>query len=241
MKYDVYVLTHNEELCISSCIKSIRRFCKNINRLIVIDDNSEDNTLVYAEPLADEVIANIQGGVGTSRQIALETSETDYILFVDADVEIIRDPESILKGFKKNDKAIAIRGRNLNMVNWDYTMLHKWGCGMGLTFIDVKKAKDVGFKNSVYYRGKGEDKDFCIRAKEKGYVIGANNKTVFGIHYQSYELNKEPVLVHEMAKSFADGNMKHIHEQFQNESPMAAMNRAMIALCIAMLMDDRND
>jgi glycosyltransferase involved in cell wall biosynthesis len=241
MKYDVYVLTHNEELCISSCIKSIKRFCKNRNKIKIIDDNSEDDTLKYAEPLVDEVIANIQGGVGTSRQIALETTETDYILFVDADVELIRDPEPILNGFNKNDKAIAIRGRNLNMVNWDYTMLHKWGCGMGLTFVDVKKAKDVGFKNYIYSGGKGEDKDFCIRAKEKGYVIGANNKRVFGIHFQSYELNKEPELMYDIAQSFINGNISYIHKQFQNESPMVSMNRVMMGLVIAMLLDDRND
>jgi len=79
------VLTKDEEQNISGCLKSLS-FCDEI---IVIDDNSSDQTATIAKKLGAKVFHHqLEGDFAQQRNFALTKAGGDWILFVDADERI---------------------------------------------------------------------------------------------------------------------------------------------------------
>lgn len=245
-RFDVVVVTFNEELTIRTCLKSIIKHCPSRNKIILIDDNSTDQTVERARSYADEVVMKDpeKKGVGYSRDLALDLVTTPHFLFVDADVELVHNPEVILDDFV-NDNILAVRGKNFNMSTWDYTRLHYWGIGMGATFIRTDYAKMIRFRNpdpkeGGYFGGRGEDLDFCKRGKlEYGFYTGSNNSTVFGLHYQSGKIKDATEPVDDITDAFERADLKFVHSQFHQAGffghPQIAINRVLDGLIIAML------
>ena len=108
MKVDVVLLTKNSvEPCLRKCLYSI---CNNIpiNRLIVVDGNSHDNTVETIMKIKRSNRPKVEliydsGTRGSARQKGIEAVETKYFAFVDSDVILCDD--WFQKAFKlmKND------------------------------------------------------------------------------------------------------------------------------------------
>lgn len=76
------VLTHNEEQNINNCLDAIK-WCDEI---IVIDDNSIDHTVTFAEKQGAKVyIRPLDNNFSAQRNFGLKKARGDWILFVDAD------------------------------------------------------------------------------------------------------------------------------------------------------------
>jgi glucosyl-3-phosphoglycerate synthase len=76
----------NEEKTIANVI----RFClaaQHVSEVIVIDDNSEDNTVSIAKDAGAKVHVSKTRGKGISMKEGVQLSTTDYIVFLDADID----------------------------------------------------------------------------------------------------------------------------------------------------------
>ncbi len=93
MKVDVVVLTKNSEETLERCLDSVYKNVP-VNRLIVVDGYSTDNTLPivrkFAKKSRNSVILSERGSRGKARQKAIELVETEWFLFVDSDVTLCR-------------------------------------------------------------------------------------------------------------------------------------------------------
>lgn len=69
------------------CLKSVKRGV-NINRILVIDSDSTDDTLDIARGYGAEIINDEGRGLGYARKLATLLCETEWICFVDSDVEL---------------------------------------------------------------------------------------------------------------------------------------------------------
>jgi glycosyltransferase involved in cell wall biosynthesis len=82
------VCTYNSADTIDDCLRSIRDL-SNDSRLIVVDHDSRDDTLRVASMHSAEVHKETKG-LGYARQLCFDLVDTDLIVFVDSDVEIVR-------------------------------------------------------------------------------------------------------------------------------------------------------
>lgn len=84
----VIVPVFNGADTIKRCIESIQNQTLSDIEIIVVDDGSEDNTLLVLHSFADDrikIISQTNMGQGFARNRGLETAKGKYIAFVDAD------------------------------------------------------------------------------------------------------------------------------------------------------------
>lgn len=120
----VIVLTHNESANISRCLKSLR-FCQE---MLVIDDNSTDDTVKLAASLGAKVISHpLNSDFSAQRNFALTQVTTPWALFVDADEEVTPELAQEIVGMLPHAKAQAFTLSRLDYL-WD-TQLHHGDAG----------------------------------------------------------------------------------------------------------------
>ena len=109
----------NAERYIERCVKSI--ICQTFKsfELILVDDGSTDNTIVYAEALAtiDErvrIIRQKNMGVSSARAAGVRVAQGEWITFVDADDYLC--PES-LDVLVKNSDGVDLVNASLESTN----------------------------------------------------------------------------------------------------------------------------
>ncbi|OGM33239.1 hypothetical protein A2803_00105 [Candidatus Woesebacteria bacterium RIFCSPHIGHO2_01_FULL_44_21] len=96
------VLTKNEEERISGCLESLS-WC---NEIIVIDDNSTDNTRVLAKEFGARVyIRNLGDDFASQRNFGLRKARGEWVLFIDADERVPVDLINEINSEFKNPKA----------------------------------------------------------------------------------------------------------------------------------------
>ena len=85
MKLAVLILTYNEELHIAECIQS----ASFADEIIVIDSGSTDTTIDIAKNLGAKVVLHpMNEGFAAQRNFALNQTEAEWVLFLDADERI---------------------------------------------------------------------------------------------------------------------------------------------------------
>lgn len=150
-KVSVIVPVYNGKKYINKCINSILRQTFKDIEIILVDDGSTDNTFdilrEYEKKFPNvKVIPSINLGAGGARNIGLDASQSEYILFVDADDFLREDMIEVLyKNAVSNDADIT-------------------RCGRCTYFENIK----LDSYNSNYYN---EDKKIINPKKEKDYVF----------------------------------------------------------------------
>lgn len=111
-KLSVVVLTKNEEDIIARCLDSV----KWADEIIVIDDNSTDNTIDVVRRYTDKVIVSASGGnLARQRNVGIDNSSSDWILQMDADeVSPNGFRDEVLELLKAGSDLAAFRFRRLN-------------------------------------------------------------------------------------------------------------------------------
>ncbi len=90
-KISVVIPNYNNQNFIGECIKSIEEQSYPIEKIIVVDDCSKDNSLALLNSLANEydnlhvIPLKENGGVSHARNTGLEAVETPYVTFIDSD------------------------------------------------------------------------------------------------------------------------------------------------------------
>lgn len=112
MKYLVSVIVpvYNAEKYIDRCIKSILDQTYTNIEIIVVDDGSADESLQKINTILDErirVYSQGNKGVSAARNLGIEKSTGDYLLFVDADDYIDKKMVEELINKVENDSTLV--------------------------------------------------------------------------------------------------------------------------------------
>lgn len=112
MKYSFIIPALNEEDIIGETIKSIKRQ-KGSFEIIVVDNGSKDKTTKIAKDLGCRVVKEKKRGISPARNRGAKEAKGEYLCFIDADGEPmknwLRDVDKILK----KNKVDAIVGLNI--------------------------------------------------------------------------------------------------------------------------------
>ncbi len=103
VEVSVLILARNEGANIGECIKS----CSFAGDIVVIDDNSTDDTVAIAESLGARVIEHaLNGDWGSQRTFAISQAKYPWIFFIDADERCTPQlAEEVAQAVKKNEQA----------------------------------------------------------------------------------------------------------------------------------------
>lgn len=102
-KISVVINTKNEEKNIKRCLDSVKGFA---DEMLVVDMNSEDNTVSLAKKAGATVInyKSEHGYVEPARNFAISKAKGDWILILDADEELSEKTKEILKKVIEKDQ-----------------------------------------------------------------------------------------------------------------------------------------
>jgi tetratricopeptide (TPR) repeat protein len=103
----VCLITRNEERFLGQCLESIRELARQI---VVVDTGSTDWTRDIAARFGAEVYAfDWCDDFSAARNAALERATGDWVLFLDADEELLPDQREKLLKLLEDESAIAFR------------------------------------------------------------------------------------------------------------------------------------
>lgn len=85
MKYSIIIPVHNGEKYIEKCIESVLKQKYNNYEIIIINDNSNDNTTNIIKKYNIKVYNVNYNNIGKSRNYGVLKAKGDYIIFIDAD------------------------------------------------------------------------------------------------------------------------------------------------------------
>jgi glycosyltransferase involved in cell wall biosynthesis len=106
MKVDVVVCAKNSAETLRPVLERVLRYVP-VNRLIVIDGESDDGTVKIAEEFGAEIHSDGGKGLGYARNMALSLVETPIFAFIDADTLIPKNWFSLIRHFKDPKVAVA--------------------------------------------------------------------------------------------------------------------------------------
>ena len=216
----IYVPVYNGEKTIEKCINSILKQSIKPEKILIINDCSNDGTKDILEKYQDniEIINNDKNlGLSYSRNLAINSLKSRFIASIDADVEINNQWLEIL--YKKLlDKDITLIGGRMfekhldNPFNfWRSIRIgQQWGnedildpkfvfgCN---NLLDTKKInkKKIFNKFAGYFKSNGEDIEFS------NYLKSENHRLYYSSEALCYHLQDDD------AKSLSKRYWRYIH------------------------------
>jgi glycosyltransferase involved in cell wall biosynthesis len=82
------VCTFNSSSTLKACLESIRSSSRDA-QLLVVDHHSTDDTIEIAKKFGARIVLENQG-LGHARQLCFDNADTEFLVFVDSDVEILQ-------------------------------------------------------------------------------------------------------------------------------------------------------
>lgn len=150
MPLSAIVLTKNEEKKIQVCLTSLQF----ADEIIVIDDNSDDNTVEIAKKNRARVIQrSLRNNFADQRNVAMQQAQHDWILFIDADEQITQELKKEITNIAGNNTF----GEVYNITRTDIF------CGKELKWGEVWEARTKGFTR--------------LMRKDSGVWVGAVHET----------------------------------------------------------------
>ena len=182
-KISIYIPVFNAEKTIKQSINSIKEQSINVNEIIVIDDNSNDNTKEIIKKFSDiKIITNKNNmGLGYSRNLGMNESKNDIVGAIDADVVLDKYwLETLLKNLGKNN-IVMCGGKMIERIdnrfnswrakyysqNWGDNNLENPPFLYGCNTIQLKSAwlKVNGYDEKL--KTNGEDISFTNKIREQ--------------------------------------------------------------------------
>jgi glycosyltransferase involved in cell wall biosynthesis len=210
-KVTIGVCTKNDAFTIREAIESIlaQNFQMDLIELIVVDGNSEDQTLSIVKETLDNnniksKIFSESTGLGYARQMVVDETKYGYIVWVDGDMTISRSYLSELVAFMEKHPKVGIakgrlaleQGENLlatletysraagNMVNYRSKKAFLKSLGTSGSIYRTEAIRQAGgFDKNI--KGYGEDWDLEIRVRKAGWSLVTINA-----EYRDFERHK---------------------------------------------------
>ncbi len=191
MKFSVVIPTYNEDDCLGTCLKAIKKGSEQPLEIIVADGYSTDRTVEVAKENGARVVMNRHRHAAGGRNAGIKAAKGDVIVFIDADCIPDRDwLKEIHKAFEEDGLdglgtyIEPAKPRNIYEEFWGRLSLQimmSYGSEpyyvtektLNTAFITASCAyrrkllvKIKGFSN--YFGNNAEDIDLCWRALEAG-------------------------------------------------------------------------
>ena len=119
------IIVKNEAEHLQRCLNSIKAFCDEI---IVVDTGSTDNTVEIATAFATKVLhKEWKQDFAASRNVALDAITAEWVLYIDADEELVMDDVQALRQQVADAEDVMAFGLRMHtQANWtpylDYRM-----------------------------------------------------------------------------------------------------------------------
>jgi O-antigen biosynthesis protein len=187
-KVSVVICAYNAESTMEACLQSLLQLRYANFEVIVIDDGSKDATLAIAERFPFRVIHQENKGLSMARNVGIDASTGEYIVFTDSDCVVDPDWLTYLIGAMQRHQWIAAGGPNLPprensrvpacvavapggpthvLINDDLAE-HIPGCNMAFRrdVLTEVHCFDATFTSA------GDDVDLCWRLQDRAWQIG---------------------------------------------------------------------
>ena len=189
MKISIIIPVHNASLTLKECLDAIfDSHFKNFE-VIVVSDNSPDNSVKLAKQYQCKVIElSENNGPAFARNKGAQAAEGDILLFLDSDVVIKNDALNCLSNEFFNNKIDAIQGIYSHKPTYkslatQYQMSYncyyiwpknkKYASTLSTCCFAIRKKIFADLKgfNTNYKRASCEDEEFGYLLIDKGYKI----------------------------------------------------------------------
>lgn len=105
----IIIITYNSERYLNSCLNSIKN-----HKIVIVDNNSKDNTLEIAKKHNVKTIVNKTNyGYAKAANIGINNSNSDYILLINPDVSFQEDTIEKMLCFMRENKRCDVQGPKL--------------------------------------------------------------------------------------------------------------------------------
>lgn len=250
MTFSIVVLTYNALEYTKKCIDAIKKNTSVEYELILIDNNSQDDTKYWLnknKKLFNTLILNeTNNGVAGGRNQGIEEAIGDYVVFLDNDTEVQKGwDKMILTEFR--DEYVGVVGRSgTNIKSLD-----------PMTFAPVKRINGKGvcdvvpgycfafrrlligvigwqwedFPNGRFWH---EDLEFCYRVRLAGFKVITNEK--IPVIHHGHKSMKGSLMSKEnqfgflenakfIEKRMRDNNIIYYHRDWKGFDPISAYDR----------------
>lgn len=124
MGISVVIIAKNEEENIRDCILSV----KFANEIIVIDDFSNDATVIIAKELGASVFQRaMNGNYAEQYNFALEKVAFDWVLILDCDERITLELAKEIQGVVQETEPVGYEITNINIIMGNTVQYGDWG------------------------------------------------------------------------------------------------------------------
>jgi glycosyltransferase involved in cell wall biosynthesis len=110
MKVSVVIPVYNEEEYLDACLSSVCRQEEPADEIIVVDNNSTDQSMAIAQKYPLRIVKEKKQGISYARNAGFNTAKHEIIARVDADVTLPRNWTKQLKTNFLNNETDAVAG-----------------------------------------------------------------------------------------------------------------------------------
>lgn len=179
---------------------SIQDYPHEFMKLVIVDNGSSDNTLPLALEFAQKtdiktfVTSSKDKGLGETRQIAVDSAEGDYIVWVDDDLVLSKDfIRREVEFMERNSNIGAAQGRTI-ITSKTIAGIIEYG---SLAAPYLQNQKTIGTGGSIFrlkaleiaggfdirIKGAGEDLDASYRIRKSGWALATINSAGYSVKY----------------------------------------------------------
>lgn len=196
-KFSIIIPIYNVELHLRKCLNSIiNQSYENYECILVCDKSTDDSVLIakeYAEKYKFKYIYKENTGLSEARNLGVDASTSDYILFLDSDDYLEYDLLENLNNMIKNQDLIRFQVREVfddKMIDWNEVNCSGTGLDCFKNIINfhyVENAWSYCYKSEFYKRNNFKFMKNCI-AEDFGLIplIISKAKTMEVISYIGY-------------------------------------------------------
>jgi len=188
-KVDVSVIIPNfngEEL-LKDCLTSLKNQSFKEFEIILVDNNSTDNSLEYIEnnfPKVRIIKLNKNFGFAKSINQGVKASKAKYVVFLNNDTEVEKNwLKNLVECVDNHPEVISVNSKLLNFYN------RKIIDGMGILINEVGQARSIGWQQ--------EDSG---QYEEEQYIFGATGGA-------SLFIREDFILIFYMSVTFSDNSL----------------------------------
>lgn len=172
----IIIPTKNSARTLEKCLQSIKDQSYRNIELIVVDNNSTDNTKEIAKKYTDKVF-NFGPERSAQRNFGARQARGEYLLIHDSDIYFNRGSvkECIELATSENSDAIILPEKSIGTGFWTKVKAYERSFYIGNDYMEGARffKKNIYEKNGGYDENlyAGEDWDLTIRFREAGYKI----------------------------------------------------------------------
>lgn len=203
-KFSIIVCTFNRLAYLKKCINSLLAIDFPEYEILIINDGSTDGTKSFLDTLSEKritVIHNkINKGLSLSRNIGIENSSSQLLVFTDDDCEVDKNWLTEFAKFFNGQKVDFVIGQTfyISAGHKGYfperlvsNIDAKWPMGCNIAY--RKKVFEIcGGFDDFFYKYNNEDSEMAIRAVSKNFSFARCKSAI--INHQAMDWNEKALL-----------------------------------------------